>query len=137
MRELWTKDEAEFHGEFVNFDVWSWPKPVQNPLPLYIGGNTVNSMQHVLEAGDGWFQQVTSGTGRGELLDQVAEFHERCTTAGRGRLPVTVYAPEPTAAAIEDLGAGGVDRVVLTVSQESRDGALADLDNHARFLQTA
>ena len=29
MRELWTKDEAEFHGEFVDFDpVWSYPKPV-------------------------------------------------------------------------------------------------------------
>ena len=29
MKELWTRDEAEFHGDFVNFDpVWQWPKPV-------------------------------------------------------------------------------------------------------------
>ena len=28
MKEIWTQDEAEFHGEFVNFDkVWSDPKP--------------------------------------------------------------------------------------------------------------
>lgn len=31
MRELWTKEEAEFHGEYVNFDpVWLYPKPKQN-----------------------------------------------------------------------------------------------------------
>jgi probable F420-dependent oxidoreductase len=30
MKELWTKDEAEFHGEYVNFEKsWQWPKPVQ------------------------------------------------------------------------------------------------------------
>ena len=32
MREIWTHDEASFHGEFVDFDrIWSWPKPVQQP----------------------------------------------------------------------------------------------------------
>src|SRR5215475_11250144 len=30
MKEIWTKDEAEFHGEFVNFDkIWSQPNPVE------------------------------------------------------------------------------------------------------------
>src|SRR5919205_1080378 len=28
MKALWTEQEAEYHGEMVNFDkVWSWPKP--------------------------------------------------------------------------------------------------------------
>src|SRR5215470_10399862 len=30
MKEIWTKDEPQYHGEFVNFDpLWSWPKPAQ------------------------------------------------------------------------------------------------------------
>ena len=30
MKELWTKEKAEYHGEFVNFDpVWLYPKPKQ------------------------------------------------------------------------------------------------------------
>jgi probable F420-dependent oxidoreductase len=34
MKEIWTKDMAEFHGRFVNFDsIWSWPKPAQKPTP--------------------------------------------------------------------------------------------------------
>src|ERR1044071_5754440 len=32
MKEIWTKEEAEFHGRFVNFDpIWSYPKPAQKP----------------------------------------------------------------------------------------------------------
>ena len=40
MKEIWTKEEAEFHGEFVRFDrIWSYPKPVQKPHPpVLLGG---------------------------------------------------------------------------------------------------
>src|SRR5215475_1298885 len=34
MKEIWTKEEAEYHGEFVNFDpMIARPKPVQKPHP--------------------------------------------------------------------------------------------------------
>lgn len=38
MREMWTKEEAEFHGEHVDFDpIYSRPKPVQQPHPpIYV-----------------------------------------------------------------------------------------------------
>ena len=40
MIAIWTQDEAEYHGEFVDFDpIFCWPKPVTKPYPpLYIGG---------------------------------------------------------------------------------------------------
>ncbi|MGH7622669.1 MAG: TIGR03619 family F420-dependent LLM class oxidoreductase, partial [Gemmatimonadaceae bacterium] len=32
MKQIWTEDAAEFHGEYVDFEpLWSWPKPVQKP----------------------------------------------------------------------------------------------------------
>src|SRR5487761_2782090 len=35
MRALWEQEEASFAGKFVNFSPsWSWPKPVQQPLPV-------------------------------------------------------------------------------------------------------
>jgi len=42
MKELWTKEEAFYHGEFVKFDpVWSWPKPKQRPHPpIILGGES-------------------------------------------------------------------------------------------------
>jgi probable F420-dependent oxidoreductase len=34
MKEIWTNDEASYHGKYVNFDrIWSWPKPAQWPRP--------------------------------------------------------------------------------------------------------
>ncbi len=40
MREIWTKEEAEFHGEIVNFDkIWSYPKPVQPGGPPVLMGS--------------------------------------------------------------------------------------------------
>jgi alkanesulfonate monooxygenase SsuD/methylene tetrahydromethanopterin reductase-like flavin-dependent oxidoreductase (luciferase family) len=40
MIEIWTNDEAEFHGHYVDFDpIAAWPKPVQKPYPpFFIGG---------------------------------------------------------------------------------------------------
>src|SRR5207344_3670919 len=39
LREIWTREEASFHGEFVDFDrIWSWPKPIQSPLLVGVAG---------------------------------------------------------------------------------------------------
>ena len=42
MKEIWTKDVAEFHGDHVNFDpIWCWPKPAQQPHPpVLLGGES-------------------------------------------------------------------------------------------------
>ena len=40
IRQIWTKEAAEFHGEFVNFDpIWSFPKPVQPGGPPILLGS--------------------------------------------------------------------------------------------------
>ena len=42
-RELWTQDEPEFHGEFIDFDpVWSYPKPVQENGPTSCSARSPN-----------------------------------------------------------------------------------------------
>jgi probable F420-dependent oxidoreductase len=135
MREIWTEDEAEFHGDFVDFDpIWSWPKPLQKPLPLFIGGNTTSTLRRVIEAGEGWFPVGSDAAARPHLIEQIAEFRQMCEEAERGRLPVTIYGPEPSAEVLDELRAGGVDRVVLTLSQESAEAAQADLDRFQRLL---
>jgi probable F420-dependent oxidoreductase len=54
---LWTKEEAQFHGEFVNFDpVWLYPKPKQRPHPpILLGGESDHTLKRVVEFCDGWF----------------------------------------------------------------------------------
>ena len=34
MQALWSREEADFHGDFVSFEKsWMWPKPIQQPRP--------------------------------------------------------------------------------------------------------
>ncbi len=56
MREIWTKEMAEFHGQFVNFDpLWSWPKPLQaGGPPVLMGASSKWSPKRIVEYCDGW-----------------------------------------------------------------------------------
>ncbi len=49
MKEIWTKKEPEFHGDFVNFDkIWADPKPMQRPHPpILIGGDGETTFDRV------------------------------------------------------------------------------------------
>ncbi len=125
MREIWTKEEAEFHGEMVDFGpIWSWPKPVQDPLPVYVGGNTENTLKRVIAYGDGWIPNA----GRSRLVAQVPVFRKLCEESGRGHLPVTVYGTRPTAEAIADYEELGVDRLVFWMPSRPRDEVLRELE---------
>jgi probable F420-dependent oxidoreductase len=72
MKEIWTRDRAEFHGRFVNFDpIYQWPKPVQKPHPpVLIGGSGPHVLERVIAYGDGWMPFRTAGS---DFLDRAAE----------------------------------------------------------------
>jgi alkanesulfonate monooxygenase SsuD/methylene tetrahydromethanopterin reductase-like flavin-dependent oxidoreductase (luciferase family) len=56
MKEIWSKDVAEFHGKFVNFDpIWYWPKQVRaGGPPVYLGAWSKFVPKRVAEYCDGW-----------------------------------------------------------------------------------
>jgi alkanesulfonate monooxygenase SsuD/methylene tetrahydromethanopterin reductase-like flavin-dependent oxidoreductase (luciferase family) len=56
IKAIWTNDEAEYHGEQVDFGpIWCWPKPLQLPHPpIVVGGNGPKVLDRVLGYGDEW-----------------------------------------------------------------------------------
>ena len=61
---IWSTDQAEFHGEFVDFGpTWSWPKPVQQPRVRTLVGGGANDavLSAVVESADGWIPIGGSG----------------------------------------------------------------------------
>ena len=56
LKELWTKDEAEFHGRYYDFPpVYCYPKPAQKPHPpILLGGNAPNVLRRIARWADGW-----------------------------------------------------------------------------------
>jgi alkanesulfonate monooxygenase SsuD/methylene tetrahydromethanopterin reductase-like flavin-dependent oxidoreductase (luciferase family) len=77
---LWTKEAAEYHGEFVNFDpMIARPKPVQKPHPpIHVGGAFPHGARRAIRYGDGWIP-----TARGDLAEVLPKFREMARDAGR------------------------------------------------------
>jgi probable F420-dependent oxidoreductase len=78
MRAIWSNDVASFHGRFVNFnEIWSWPKPVQNPFPVFIGGNGEDAEDRALRVGTGW-----APLHRDDTIDRVQAYVDRAEREG-------------------------------------------------------
>ena len=140
MKELWTKDEAEYHGKYYDFPaVRSFPKPAQKPHPpVYMGGSSKYVFKRVVEWGDGWMpvlspvEDIKAGRQR---LNEMAE------AAGRDPKEISVLAfgfPEKfrTRAAMDELAAAGVNQatVWLLQSENGEAAVLSELESLAREL---
>ena len=106
MKEIWSKDQPEFHGEFVNFDpIWLWPKPVQKGgPPVLLGSESKNALERVVDYCDGWIPINRRGHTLAERLKQLREKAER---AGRDSLINGVFgvpAREDAARQFIDIG---------------------------------
>jgi probable F420-dependent oxidoreductase len=128
MAELWTKEKAEFHGEFVDFDpVYAWPKPVQKPHPpIYVGGGR-GAFSRVAELGDAWLANSLPPKALGPLIEEVR------AKAGR-EVPVTVYAVPDTSEVIEEYAKLGVERVLFYLPSDPEPAALEHLDRFAEVV---
>jgi probable F420-dependent oxidoreductase len=130
MIAIWTQEEAEFHGEFVDFGpIYCWPKPVTKPFPpLYVGGGPT-SFKRIARLGAGWI----AITPLPELLAVALE--ELRGIAGDG-VPVTVcqWGEDQTAKTVAGYRDLGVERVLLDLPTEPRDQTLRRLDELAADL---
>ena len=55
MKEIWTEEEAEFHGEYVDFEkLWSYPKPVSPGGPPVLMGASSKWSPQCPKAGPPW-----------------------------------------------------------------------------------
>ena len=139
MRRIWTDEEAEYHGRFVDFDpMWSWPKPVQRPHPpVLVGGNGPGTEDRVLEFGDGWLPQCGPLDSVEELERRVGALRRRAADAGRGAIPVTLFGAIPERPMLEAFAGAGVDRCLLPLPPGDTSALLATLDEWAPLARQA
>jgi alkanesulfonate monooxygenase SsuD/methylene tetrahydromethanopterin reductase-like flavin-dependent oxidoreductase (luciferase family) len=113
MKAIWTQDEAELHGEQVNFDkLWSWPKPVQKPHPpIMMGGDGPKATEGVLEYCDEWLPhpERTDRT----LAERIADLQARAAAVGRQPLPVTAFGADEDPRLLERYQAAGAQACIL------------------------
>jgi len=135
MKEIWTKDEAEFHGELVAFDpVWSFPKPVQKPHPpILMGGDTPRARQRVVDFCDGW---MPIGIQAERVIAGMKDLAERARAAGKRPedFPVTVFGTPANEETLRAYADAGVERVTFWVPPDGREKVLPLLDRFAALV---
>ncbi len=133
MTSLWYDEHPEFHGRFADFaGVDAHPRPVQQPIPIVVGGHSAPAYRRSVAGAQGWYgfaqrpeDTAASLAGLREAAGQV----DRAESLGRLEISVTPRGrlTAETASAFADLG---VDRLVVmprpgTDVQETIDTAVA------------
>jgi probable F420-dependent oxidoreductase len=137
-KEMWTSEEASYHGEFVDFDrIVCRPAPLQEPHPpVLVGGNGPTVLQRVLAFGDGWFPNRIPPDDA--MIARVEELQRVAEEAGRGAIPVTLQIPPRDLSVLERYEKAGVTRAVHMLRPgDAADAASAErkLDEWAERIQ--
>ena len=131
MKTIWTEEEAEYHGEFVDFDpIWSYPKPAQRPHPpIILGGETVHTLRRVVDFCDGWFPRARSYDPVAGLADLARVAEE----AGRdmSTLKTIVFGAPEDLPTIERYAEAGIDSALVGLPSESAESIRPMLDRIA------
>jgi len=133
MIAIWTQEQAEFHGQFVNFDpIYSWPKPVTRPYPpLYLGGGPA-SFPRIARLNAGWIAMTPSA----EMLS--GQLEELRAVADHDVPVINFHGGAPTPKELEGYVSLGVQEVLLDLPTEPRDETLRRLDElKAEFAKLA
>jgi probable F420-dependent oxidoreductase len=142
MKELWTKPEASFEGEYVKFPaVKHYPKPVQKPHPpIHIGaggsglGPNDRALKNVVAIGDGW---SPIGITPENIAPELEKLNRLCSEAGRdfSKMTISVYQlasrgdPRPELKRYQQVG---VHRLIVSAPSLAPDKAERELEELAR-----
>ncbi len=127
MKELWTKEEAEFHGRYFDFPlVKSYPKPFQKPHPpVILGGMAKNVLRRVVTHADGWLpNRVTPA----EVEESRKKLDAMAAEAGRDpkSITISVYGQLPERDIVHSLLNAGADRVVVRPEHVETEKEMGD-----------
>ena len=131
MKAIWTQEEAQYHGKYVNFDkLWSYPKPIQKPYPaILMGGSGPHARQRAAEFDGHWMPII----GRDPLDEAMADLRQRAEKAGRdpGTVTVSLFGVRPDEGKLAGWRDMGVTRVVFFVPSALAATVLPLLDQYA------
>jgi len=138
MKEIWTKSEAEYHGELVDFPPMSaWPKPVQKPHPpVIVGGAFPYAARRALAYGDGWIPHA-SRPQYGDVTEFLPRFHQMAAEAGfaPGSVPVTLFGTSEDPDRLRRYRDLGIARAVVSLPSARAEEIVPVLDRWAALME--
>lgn len=133
LKSIWTEDESEFSGEYINFGkMKSYPKPAQSPYPPLIsgGGTGPKTLDFVAKHCDGWMPLLGIPDWP-EIKEGIMELHKRLETYGRqpSSVDLSIFTwAVPDEETLVDMEASGITAIVTSLEAKTREEALPLLD---------
>jgi probable F420-dependent oxidoreductase len=138
MKEIWTKDTAEYHGEIIDFPpMQTWPKPVQKPHPpVIVGGAFQYAARRAVRYGDGLIPQAADA-GSGQPEEYMPRFRRMAEEAGRDprSLPVTLGGAPDEPDRLKRYRDLGIARVNVRLPPAKADQILPVLDRWSKLIR--
>ena len=129
MRALWTQAKPAHRGPFVSFEgIQAMPRPVQNPIPIVVGGRTPPAYRRAVTQGHGWYGFGMDVAETQKSVNGLRDAEKKVSRpAELGRLEISITPPGfdvPDKAAIDAYASAGVDRLVLRPRPDMDTAAL-------------
>ncbi len=139
LRTLWQDDSSSFHGDFYDLAPCEmFPKPIQAPVPVHIGGETPAAMRRVARGAQGWH---TFNRTPEELVQGLNELDAHLEEAGRSRSDVRItvcpYFKPLTPEGVEEYAAAGADAVAALFFAFTVDDVAKAFDDLDACLEVA
>lgn len=126
LKELWMKNEAEFHGKYYDFPpVKMFPKPAQVPHPpILIGGMAKNVLRRIADVGDGWLPNRVSPQ---DVESSRKQLDSLATERGRNpsTITISVYGQPADRQSAADFLNAGANRVIVRPDLKETEGEVA------------
>src|SRR6202045_572142 len=137
MKQIWTKDTAQYHGQIVEFPpMQARPKPVQQPHPpIIVGGAFRLAARRAIRYGDGILPAAPSA-GSGSPEEFMPAWRRMAAEAGRDPASLSVTlggAPEDLDVLRRNRDLG-VTRMTVRLPATKEDEILPILDRWARLI---
>jgi probable F420-dependent oxidoreductase len=130
LRRLWTERTVDHAGEFDRIEgAGIAPRPVQRPIPIWMGGASEAAYRRIGQLADGWFPMISPG----ERLDQARE-HIAAGAALAGRDPASIgmegriQAGEQSARHADKWRAEGASHLTVDTMRCGHDGVAGHLE---------
>ncbi|HVC31497.1 MAG TPA: LLM class F420-dependent oxidoreductase [Steroidobacteraceae bacterium] len=141
LRALWTQPLVAFDGRFDSIpDAGINPLPVQQPIPIWMGGTAESVIKRTARLADGWFPQFRPGP---DARETIARLHQYAREAGRdpasigieGRISAGTRAPDEWRAAAEEWRSLGATHLSFNTMGSGYTSPSQHIDAIRRFIQ--
>jgi len=124
LKQIWTSEQAEYHGEHVDFDpIYLWPKPVQQPHPpIYLGGESAAALRRLATYGDAWLPRAHTAP------EEIVRVRKWLAEQGRDGVPFTVFAADTDERRLAGYVDAGVNEITLMLDTLPEAETLRALD---------